>query len=47
MYTWQIEQLFTTLKTAGLNLEATQLGSIAAIQGLTVLALSVLKIAVI
>ncbi|MCW5317897.1 IS4 family transposase [Nostoc sp. KVJ3] len=38
---WQIEQLFATLKTAGLNLEATQLESIAAIQRLTVLALSV------
>jgi hypothetical protein len=37
----QIEQLFATLKTAGLNLEATQLESIAAIQRLTVLALSV------
>ena len=42
-YTWQwrIEQLFATLKTAGLNLEATQLEPIAAIQRLTVLALSV------
>ncbi len=38
---WRIEQLFATLKTAGLNLEATQLESIAAIQRLTVLALSV------
>ncbi|MBN3909061.1 MAG: hypothetical protein HWQ35_21655 [Nostoc sp. NMS1] len=36
-----MEQLFATLKTAGLNLEATQLESIAAIQRLTVLALSV------
>ena len=38
---WRIEQLFAILKTAGLNLEATQLESIAAIQRLTVLALSV------
>ncbi len=38
---WRIEQLFATLKTAGLNLEATQLESIAAIERLTVLALSV------
>lgn len=38
---WRIEQLFATLKTAGLNLEATQLESITAIQRLTVLALSV------
>ncbi|MFN6438169.1 MAG: IS4 family transposase [Nostoc sp. DedSLP01] len=38
---WRIEQIFATLKTAGLNLEATQLESIAAIQRLTVLALSV------
>lgn len=37
---WRIEQLFATLKTAGLNLEATQLESVAAIQRLTVLALS-------
>ena len=37
----RIEQLFATLKTAGLNIEATQLESIAAIQRLTVLALSV------
>ena len=33
---WRIEQLFAILKTAGLNLEATQLESIAAIQRLTV-----------
>jgi hypothetical protein len=38
---WRIEQLFAILKTAGLNLEATQLESIAAIQRLTILALSV------
>lgn len=38
---WRIEQLFAILKTAGLNLEATQLESIAAIQRLSVLALSV------
>lgn len=38
---WRIEQLFATLKCAGLNLEATQLESVAAIQRLTVLALSV------
>jgi hypothetical protein len=38
---WRIEQLFATLKLAGLNLEATQLESISAIQRLTVLALSV------
>lgn len=38
---WRIEQLFATLKTAGLDLEATQLESGAAIQRLTVLALSV------
>lgn len=38
---WRIEQLFATLKRAGLNLEATQLESIAAIEKLTVLALSV------
>lgn len=37
---WRIEQLFATLKTAGLNIEATQLESVAAIQRLTVLALS-------
>jgi Tfp pilus assembly PilM family ATPase len=38
---WRIEQLFATLKLAGLDLEATQLESISAIQRLTVLALSV------
>jgi hypothetical protein len=38
---WPIEQLFATLKQAGLNLEATQLESVAAIQRLTVLALGV------
>jgi hypothetical protein len=38
---WRIEQLFATLKTAGLNIEATQLETTAAIQRLTVLALSV------
>ena len=38
---WRIEQLFATLKQAGLNLEATQLESVAAIQRLTVLADSV------
>ena len=38
---WRIEQLFATLKQAGLNLEATQLESIEAIQRLTVLALSI------
>lgn len=38
---WRIEQLFATLKTAGLNLEATQLETTVAIQKLTVLALSV------
>jgi hypothetical protein len=37
---WRIEQLFATLKTAGLNIEATQLESVTAIQRLTVLALS-------
>jgi hypothetical protein len=38
---WRIEQLFATLKMAGLNIEASQLESIAAIQRLTLLALSV------
>jgi Transposase DDE domain len=38
---WRIEQLFATLKLAGLDLEATQLESITAIQRLTILALSV------
>uniref|UniRef100_UPI0016858056 IS4 family transposase n=1 Tax=Cyanophyceae TaxID=3028117 RepID=UPI0016858056 len=37
---WRIEQLFATLKQSGLNLEATQLESGAAIQRLCVLALS-------
>ena len=38
---WLIEQLFATLKLAGLDIEATQLESIEAIQKLTILALSV------
>jgi Transposase DDE domain len=38
---WRIEQLFATLKHAGLNLEATQLESLEAIERLTLLALSV------
>jgi hypothetical protein len=38
---WRIEQLFATLKRAGLNLEATQLESVEAIERLTVLALSI------
>jgi hypothetical protein len=38
---WLIEQLFATLKMAGLDLEASQLESITAIQRLTLLALSV------
>jgi Transposase DDE domain len=38
---WRIEQLFATLKQTGLNIEATQLESIEAIERLTVLALSV------
>jgi hypothetical protein len=38
---WKIEQLFATLKKAGLNIEATQLESSIAIQRLTILALSV------
>ncbi len=38
---WRIEQLFATLKLAGLDIEATQLESLAAIQRLTILALSV------
>ena len=38
---WRIEQLFTTLQQAGLNLEATQLESVEAIERLTVLALSI------
>jgi len=38
---WRIEQLFATLKLAGLDIEATQLESVEAIQRLTILALSV------
>ncbi|MBZ8183206.1 IS4 family transposase, partial [Oscillatoria salina] len=38
---WRIEQLFATLKQSGLNVEATQLESITAIERLTILALSV------
>lgn len=38
---WRIEQLFATLKRAGLNLETTQLESVEAIERLTVLALSI------
>jgi hypothetical protein len=38
---WRIEQLFAILKHAGLNLEATQLESLEAIERLTLLALSV------
>jgi hypothetical protein len=38
---WRIEQLFATLKTAGLDLEATQLESIDAIERLCILGLSV------
>ena len=38
---WLIEQLFATLKFVGLDIEATQLESIKAIQRLTILALSV------
>jgi hypothetical protein len=38
---WLIEQLFATLKLAGLDIESTQLESIKAIQRLTILALSV------
>lgn len=38
---WRIEQLFATLKIAGLDIEASQLESITAIQRLTILALSV------
>lgn len=38
---WRIEQMFATLKQAGLNLEATQIASVEAIKRLTVLALSV------
>ena len=38
---WRIEQLFATLKQAGLQIEATQLEAVEAIERLTVLALSV------
>jgi hypothetical protein len=38
---WRIEQLFATLKRAGLDIEATQLEFIEAIQRLTILGLSV------
>jgi hypothetical protein len=38
---WRIEQLFATLKRAGLDLESSQLESIEAIQRLTILGLSV------
>ena len=38
---WRIEQLFATLKQAGLDLESTQLESVKGIQKLTILALSV------
>ena len=38
---WRIEQLFATLKTAGLDLEATQLESVHAIERLCILGLSV------
>ncbi|MGK7888063.1 MAG: IS4 family transposase [Leptolyngbyaceae cyanobacterium] len=38
---WQIELLFATLKTAGLDIESSELESVGAIQRLTVLALSV------
>lgn len=38
---WRIEQLFATVKQAGLNLEATQLESVEAIQRLTILSLSI------
>jgi len=38
---WRIEQLFATLKRAGLDLESSQLKSIEAIQRLTILGLSV------
>lgn len=38
---WSIELLFATLKTAGLDIESSEIESIAAIQRLTVLALSV------
>lgn len=38
---WKIELLFATLKTAGLDIESSELESVGAIQRLTVLALSV------
>lgn len=38
---WRIEQLFATLKRAGLDLESSQLESVEAIQRLTILGLSV------
>ena len=38
---WRIEQLFATLKLAGLDIKATQLESVEAIQRLAILALSV------
>ena len=38
---WRIEQLFATLKRVGLNIETTQLESMAGIQRLTILTLSV------
>ena len=38
---WYIEQLFATLKTAGLDIESSEIESVGAIQRLTVLALSV------
>ena len=38
---WRIEQLFATLKLTGLDIEATQLESVEAIQRLTILGLSV------
>ena len=38
---WRIEQLFATLKRAGLNIESSQLESVEAIQRLTILGLSV------
>jgi Transposase DDE domain len=38
---WRIEQLFATLKQKGLNVEASQMESVSAIERLTILALSV------
>lgn len=38
---WRIEQLFAAVKQAGLNLEATQLESVEAIERLTILSLSI------